>query len=111
MIKVLTSEEIGYYRGFSKAKSGPWIDNYPGMARKTAIKRAAALVPGSPLMAAALKENEVGGYEIPEEMWEQAKQRATGGVSEQVPADLTPEDADLAAARAIDQGRQPGSDG
>jgi recombination protein RecT len=85
--EVLTAEDIAYYRGFSKAKKGPWYDNYEGMCRKTVIKRSTEYVPRSPLMAAALKENEVGGYEIPEEMWEQAKLRATGSVSEQVPAD------------------------
>lgn len=109
--EVLTAEDLAYYRSFSKAKSGPWIDNFEGMARKTAIKRGLEFVPRSPLMSAALKENEVGGYEIPEEMWEQAKMRAAGHVAEQVPADLTPEQADMKAAAAIDQGREPGSDG
>lgn len=110
-VKVLTAEDIAYYRAFSKANRGPWFDNYPGMARKTALKRVSEGIPRSPLMAAALKENEVGGYEIPDEMWEAAKQRAEGRAVEQVPADLMPEQTDAQRAAAVDQAREPGSDG
>lgn len=109
--EVLTAEDIGYYRSFSKASKGPWFDNFEGMCRKTAIKRGLEFVPRSPLMAAALRETEVGGYEIPEEMWELAKQRAAGQVVEQVTETITSAQTDAQRARDIDQGREPGSDG
>lgn len=66
--EVLTAEDIAFYRGFSKATNGPWFDNFEGMARKTAIKRGLEFVPRSPLLAAALRENDEGGVQIPEEI-------------------------------------------
>lgn len=107
--EVLTAEDLGYYRSFSKATKGPWFDNYEGMCRKTAIKRGLEFVPRSPLMAAALKESDEGGYEMPEEMWEAAKAIAAGQTSAPVPEQIVMTDAQRAAA--IDGGREPGSDG
>lgn len=108
--EVLTAEDIGFYRSFSKATSGPWFDNFEGMCRKTTIKRWMEFVPRSPLMAAALRETSEGGYEIPDEMWEMAKQRSGGQVSEQVPEHVP------AAAREPNghtghQARDPGQEG
>lgn len=111
VLDVLTAEDLGYYRSFSKATKGPWIDNYEGMCRKTAIKRGLEFVPRSPLMAAALKETDEGGYEIPDDMWEQAKEHAArlaGSQTSAAPEQIVMTDAQRAAA--IDGGREPGSD-
>lgn len=67
-IEVLTWEDLAYYRGFSAAKSGPWFDNFEGMARKTAVKRILEFVPRSPLLSAALAETSEGAYELPDEI-------------------------------------------
>ena len=93
---VLTWEDIEGYRAFSKADTGPWFDNWKGMARKTVIKRTAEFVPRSPLLSAALKETELGGYEIPEEVWEQARGREVGRV-------VSPVDADVAVSASARQ--------
>lgn len=68
ILDVLTWEDIGFYRSFSKASSGPWFDNYEGMCRKTAIKRGLEFVPRSPLLSAAMAETEEGAYEVPAEI-------------------------------------------
>lgn len=106
ILEVLTAEDIAFYRGFSKASTGPWFDNYEGMARKTVIKRWSEFVPRSPLLAAALRENEIGGYEIPDDMYEQAKLRASGVVSEQVPGDryVEPDPVEEATRTAVAAG-------
>lgn len=45
-IEVLTKAEVDKVRAVSKAKSsGPWVDWYEAMARKTAIKRGCKLLP------------------------------------------------------------------
>jgi len=108
--EVLTAEDIAYYRAFSKASSGPWFDNFEGMARKTAIKRWMEFVPRSPLLAAALRETDVGGYEIPDEMWEMAKHKASGQVSEQVPEHV-PAAARDPGGHTGHQAREPGDEG
>lgn len=123
VLEVLTAEDIAYYRSFSKASSGPWFDNYEGMCRKTAIKRGTEFVPRSPLMSAALRENEAGGYEIPDEIWEQAKQKSLGTVTEQVAEEVVLSDTatgKIAVAKervqqrvapSESRERQPGEDG
>jgi phage RecT family recombinase len=58
--EVLTAEDIAFYRSFSKARKGPWFDNFEGMGRKTVIKRAYALAPKSPLLEIALRETDHG---------------------------------------------------
>lgn len=68
--EVLTWEDIAYYRSFSKADSGPWFDNFEGMARKTVLKRALAFMPRSALLSAALAEREDSTYAIPDELME-----------------------------------------
>ncbi len=74
---VLTVEDIEFYRGFSKAPSGPWFDNFEGMCRKTAIRRGAEFIPRSPLLSAALREDESGGYEIPDEIMAAVRTRTS----------------------------------
>lgn len=112
VLEVLTREDIAYYRSFSKASRGPWFDNYEGMCRKTVIKRGLEFVPRSPLLAAALKETETGGYEIPEEMWQQAKLRASGGREEEVQEKVIV-GANGAAMSSSEEARsrEPGEDG
>ena len=85
---MLTAEDLGYYRGFSKASVGPWFDNYEGMARKTALKRVLEFVPRTALLSAALHESEEGTYEIPEEILAAVKrgQEAAREEPEQTPA-------------------------
>ncbi len=75
--EVLTAEDIEFYRGFSKAPSGPWFDNFEGMCRKTAIKRGAEFIPRSALLSAALQEDESGGYEIPDEIMAAVRSKTT----------------------------------
>ena len=79
ILEVLTAEDIAFYRSFSKATSGPWFDNYEGMCRKTALKRVLEYVPRSPLLAAALREQEDSTYEIPEEIMEAMRSRQANG--------------------------------
>lgn len=76
ILEVLTAEDLAFYRSFSKATSGPWFDNFEGMARKTALKRVLEYVPRSPLLAAALRENEDGTFEVPEELLVAARSKA-----------------------------------
>jgi recombinational DNA repair protein RecT len=104
VLEVLTAEDLAYYRGFSKASSGPWFDNYEGMCRKTVLKRGLEFVPRSPLLVASLRETETGGYEIPEDMWEAAKLKASGVVSEQV---LEQVEHEVTTGEVL---RQPGED-
>ncbi len=79
IIDVLTWEDIEYYRGFSKSgKGGAWDTAYEGMVRKTAIKRIAEFVPRSAVLSAALREDEHGGYEIPEEILRAARGKIDG---------------------------------
>lgn len=66
--EVLTAEDIDFYRSFSKATNGPWVDNFEGMCRKTVLKRALEFVPRSPLLATALREDDVGGFEVTDEI-------------------------------------------
>jgi len=66
--EVLTREDIDYYRSFSKAKSGPWFDNFEGMVRKTLIHRIAEFIPRSPILSAALTQNEAGGVVVTDEI-------------------------------------------
>lgn len=86
ILEVLTAEDLNFYRSFSKATSGPWFDNFEGMARKTALKRVLEYVPRSPLLASALREQEDGTYEVPEELMVAARSKA--GLD--VPADMGP---------------------
>lgn len=78
IIDVLTWEDLEYYRSFSKAKGGAWDTAYEGMCRKTAIKRISEFVPRSALLAAALREDSHGGYEIPEEILQAARGKIDG---------------------------------
>lgn len=64
---VLTAAEVAFYRRFSKAPTGPWIDNTAAMWEKTALKRMMAKGPRSPQMAAAMVENDQGHYVPPGE--------------------------------------------
>lgn len=84
ILEVLTWEDLAFYRSFSKANTGPWFDNFEGMCRKTAIKRGLEFVPRSPLLSAALRENDDGTYAVPEELLVAA--RAKAGLD--VPADM-----------------------
>ena len=88
VMEVLTWEDIAFYRSFSKASTGPWLDNFEGMARKTALKRGLEFVPRSPLLSAAMRENEESAYEIPEEILAAVKrgQEAAREEPEQMPA-------------------------
>lgn len=61
-IEVLTREDIEFYRSFSQAKFGPWIDNYEGMARKTVLKRLLSYAPRDTFMSLALNEDGEGAY-------------------------------------------------
>lgn len=81
IIDVLTWEDIEYYRSFSKAGSGgAWDTAYEGMVRKTAIKRIAEFVPRSPMLSAALREDDHGAYEIPDEIMNAARGKAGASV-------------------------------
>lgn len=62
---VLTRSDIEFRRSFSKAKHGPWFDNYEGMARKSAIKAGAPDWPRDPLLSLALHEDDEGAYAPP----------------------------------------------
>ena len=68
ILEVLTWEDLAFYRSFSQAASGPWFENFEGMARKTAIKRGLEFVPRSPLLSAALRENAEGHYSMDADM-------------------------------------------
>lgn len=111
IVEVLTGEDLDFYRGFSKAESGPWFDNYEGMVRKTVEKRALEFVPRSPLLAAALRSDDHDRYQIPEEIWAtiRAKEEAGGGRTNGAqPAQ--PEQVKLAANGGT-AAREPGEDG
>lgn len=88
VIEVLTREDIDFYRGFSKAESGPWFDNFEGMCRKTALKRGLEFVPRSPLLSQALKETDEGAYQLPENLAEIVDKaiRARDGKAPKAPA-------------------------
>lgn len=92
--EVLTREDINYYRAFSKAEAGPWFDNFPGMVRKTAIHRGAEYIPRSPLLSAALMQNEHGGIEVPEEIMAAVRRKmaaeAFGAKPDVVPTTASP---------------------
>lgn len=105
--EVLTYEDVEYYRAKSKRPDGEaWRDNWAGMARKTLLHRMADLVPRSPMLSAALRE-ESGGIEVPEEILAAVRARmaaemaGNGGATqpETVPAYVP-----------ADEGREPGSD-
>ena len=67
--KVLTREDLEYYRSKSKQSNGPmWTENYDGAARKTIIHRVAEFIPMDAITTAALREGEEGSVEIPEEI-------------------------------------------
>jgi recombination protein RecT len=102
--EVLTREDLDYYRSFSKATGGPWETNFEGMCRKTVLKRVLEYVPRSALLAAALRENEEGKYEIPEEIWAAVKTR--GNAPAEAPIEVAEELTDDAIAREIDQGKR-----
>jgi recombinational DNA repair protein RecT len=68
IISVQTAEDIAFYRRFSKAGFGPWFDNFEGMARKTALKRAMADVPKSYVLMIALGEDDHGAFVPPPRM-------------------------------------------
>lgn len=64
-VKVLTREDVEFYRSFSAAKNapdGPWVKNYEGMARKTALKRLLAYAPRDAFLSLALIEDDAGTY-------------------------------------------------
>jgi len=110
--EVLTAEDLRFYRGFSKANNGPWFDNFEGMARKTAIKRGLEFVPRSALLATALREDNEGNYQIPEDIL--AAVRA-GGTA--IPGDTgapalapSPTEVETLYADGAAVGREPGSD-
>lgn len=109
IVEVLTGEDLDFYRGFSKADSGPWYDNYEGMVRKTVEKRALEFVPRSPLLAAALREDDHGRYQVPEEIWDaiRAKDAAGSGRTNGAPA-AQPEQVKLGANGG--QIREPGDE-
>lgn len=97
--EVLTREDIDFYRSFSKAKKGPWYDNFEGMVRKTAIHRGAEFIPRSPLMSAALRQNEQGGIEVSDEILAMLRAKPEAEV-------LVPETVTVGAAA-----REPGEEG
>lgn len=58
-IEVMTLEEVNGIRSRSKAKdSGPWVTDYPEMARKTVIRRIAKYLPLSTELAKALEADD-----------------------------------------------------
>lgn len=88
IIDVLTWEDIEYYRSFSKAGAGgAWDTAYEGMVRKTAIKRIAEFVPRSPMLSAALREDDHGAYEIPEEILQAARGKIDGSADMKIPSE------------------------
>jgi phage RecT family recombinase len=110
VIEVLTAEDLRFYRGFSKASSGPWFDNFEGMGRKTAIKRGLEFVPRNALLSAALRETDEGGYTIPDEVMAAVRGRVP---DEFVPPEEPQVERLQAQAPAQQQGapmRQPGED-
>ncbi len=103
--EVLTWEDIEYYRSFSKAgKGGAWDTNYEGMCRKTALKRGAEFVPRSAMLVAALRENDQGGYEIPEEIMAAVRAKTAGEAGPPQP-EVVYEPATPAAANPDHDGR------
>lgn len=86
IIEVLTWEDLEYYRSFSKAgKGGAWDKAFEGMCRKTAIKRIAEFVPRSAMLSAALREDDRGGYEIPEELMQAVRGKIDGSAKMTIP--------------------------
>lgn len=70
ILDVLSRGEIDHFRSLSKMKDGGpmWIEHFDGACRKTMIHRIAEFVPRSPVLSAALRQNEQGGVEVPEEI-------------------------------------------
>jgi recombination protein RecT len=112
ILEVLTAEDLGYYRGFSKASSGPWFDNFEGMARKTALKRVLEFVPRSPLLSAALAETEDGTYAVPEELAEIVERAIAKRDGRPMPADAEerPSGIELPSERGDAPARAAGSE-
>jgi recombination protein RecT len=68
---VIDREEIEYYRGFSKAKNSPaWLDNYPAMAMKTAIRQLFRYLPCSSEVQRAVVADEYSdmGISVPRDV-------------------------------------------
>ncbi|MGK3995014.1 recombinase RecT [Sorangium sp. So ce1024] len=86
-IEVLTKEDLAYYRSFSKADKGPWIDNPEGMCRKTAIKRVYAFAPKGYVLSSALQEDDHGAFVPPVII--DAEEPRRGAVSASVPEQVT----------------------
>lgn len=75
--EVLPKDDIEFYRSFSQARSGPWFDNYEGMARKTALKRLFPNGPRAPMLELALHEDSHGVF-MPPADWRERLERAIG---------------------------------
>lgn len=75
--EVLTKDDIEFYRSFSKARSGPWFDNYEGMGRKTSLKRMFPKGPRAPMLLLALHEDDRGAFAPPQD-WRERVEKAIG---------------------------------
>lgn len=117
--EVCTVDDIEFYRSKSKQANGPmWTENYEGACRKTMIHRIAEFVPLAPVMAAALRQNEAGGIEIPEEVMKAVRAKLTAEVLASVGLSA-PAGSGAAASGNVEQvpaggaepGREPGVEG
>lgn len=80
---VLTRGEIEHFRSLSKMPNGGpmWENHYDGAVRKTCLHRIAEFIPRSPLLSAALRQNETGGVEVPEEILAAVQARLTSEIA------------------------------
>lgn len=108
-IEVLTRKDVEHYRSFSAAKNakeGPWVNNYEGMARKTALKRLLSYAPRDTFLSMALIESEDGAYS-PGLSLEESRDALESGdvVSVPVPAALPQRQTAPAAEQIPQQGQ------
>lgn len=118
--EVCTVDDIEFYRSKSKQANGPmWTENYEGACRKTMIHRIAEFVPLAPVLSAALRQNEEGGVEIPEDIMRAVRTKmaadalASVGLGAPAPASEPRGEPMVVGARpgASEDERQPGEDG
>lgn len=113
--EVCTVDDIEFYRAKSKQANGPmWTENYEGACRKTMIHRISEFVPLAPVVAAALRQNEFGGVEIPAEVWNAVRGKMAaemfGAKPEAAPL-FAPSELEHVPAGGGEQAREPGSEG
>jgi recombination protein RecT len=111
-LEVLLREDIDKIRRASASKSGPWVDWYDEMARKSAVRRLCKYLPYDPVLEDALEmataaEQDDGPQPIDVDVAHEPKRGRAKALAEKIRAKSAPADEPPQPADELDEGPAP----